>query len=238
MDSRNMLKALDIYSCLIMGEEIKRQDSKNGYLYDEYYQNAEVYEIVSEMIKKLNLNIYEYNETLFLTAGEGNKIFGYTNEELKRIMGLRLNKELYLCYFIMYNVLLSFYKDSVSYQFKEFVKLEDIIEDTSKALGSIIKDISIYSLEDIEEKSFKTIALTWDELPMISSEDKEGVRAARGSKAGITKLTFNFLVSQDLFIDMEERYYPTDRFKAIVENYFEEYRGRLYQLLEGGREDA
>ena len=138
----------------------------------------------------------------------------------------------------MYNVLLSFYKDSVSYQFKEFVKLEDIIEDTSKALGSIIKDISIYSLEDIEEKSFKTIALTWDELPMISSEDKEGVRAARGSKAGITKLTFNFLVSQDLFIDMEERYYPTDRFKAIVENYFEEYRGRLYQLLEGGREDA
>ncbi len=238
MDSRNMLKALDIYSCLIMGEEISRTDNKNGYLYEEFYQNAEVYEIVKEMLKRLNLNIYEYNDSLFLTAGEGNRVFGYTNEELKRIMGLRYNKELYLCYFIMYNVLLNFYKDSISYQFKEFVKLEDIIEDTSKALTTVIKDLAIYSLEDIEEKSFKAIALVWDELPMVTSEDNEGVRAARGSRAGITKLTFNFLISQGLFIDMEERYYPTDRFKAIVENYFEEYRGRLYQLLEGGNEDA
>ena len=238
MDSVNMTKALDIYSRLITGEDISRSDKKNGYLYEEYYQNAEVYELVSEILKRLNLNIYEYNESLYLTAGEGNRVFGYSNDELKRLIGLRYNKELYLCYYIMYNVLLSFYKDSASYQFKEYVKLEDIIEETSKSLDVILKDLSVYAMEDIEEQSFKAIALLWDELPMVTGEDKDMVRASRGSKSGITKLTFNFLVSQKLFIELEERYYPTDRMKALVENYFEEYRGQIYTLLEGGKADA
>ncbi len=238
MDSVNMTKALDIYSRLITGEDISRSDKKNGYLYEEYYQNAEVYELVSEILKRLNLNIYEYNESLYLTAGEGNRVFGYSNDELKRLIGLRYNKELYLCYYIMYNVLLSFYKDSASYQFKEYVKLEDIIEETSKSLDVILKDLSVYAMEDIEEQSFKAIALLWDELPMVTGEDNDMVRASRGSKSGITKLTFNFLVSQKLFIELEERYYPTDRMKALVENYFEEYRGQIYTLLEGGKEDA
>lgn len=238
MDSVNMTKALDIYSRLITGEDISRSDKKNGYLYEEYYQNAEVYELVSEILKRLNLNIYEYNESLYLTAGEGNRVFGYSNDELKRLIGLRYNKELYLCYYIMYNVLLSFYKDSASYQFKEYVKLEDIIEETSKSLDVILKDLSVYAMEDIEEQSFKAIALLWDELPMVTGEDNDMVRASRGSKSGITKLTFNFLVSQKLFIELEERYYPTDRMKALVENYFEEYRGQIYTLLEGGKADA
>ena len=238
MDTRNKLKALDIYSSLIMGEEISRQDRKNGHLYEEYYQNAEVYEIVAQMLNRLNLNIYEYNDCLFLTAGEGNKVFGYTNEELKRLIGIRYNRELYLCYYLIYMVLLSFYKDSVSYQFKEYVKIEDIAMETTKSLAAVLSNLAIYSFEDIEEKSFKSVALLWDELPMVTSDDKEGLRASRSSKAGITKLVFNFLVGQGLFIDMEERYYPTDRFKALVENYFEEYRGRIYELLEGGKADA
>ena len=45
------------------------------------------------------------------------------------------------------------------------------------------------------------------------------------------------MVSQGLFVENDDRYYPTDRFKALSENYFEDYRGRLYQLL-GGNENA
>ena len=42
---------------------------------------------------------------------------------------------------------------------------------------------------------------------------------------------FNFLVSQDLLAENEDRYYPTDRFRALIENYFDDYKGRLAQLL-------
>lgn len=237
MEMKNLEKAMDIYAKLVTGEDIKRGGA-NGSLYDDYYGNAEVYEIVGVLLKKLNLSLYEYKESLFLSAGEGNRIFGYTNEELKRIIGLRYNKELYLVYFLMYEILLSFYSDSASYQFKEYIKIEDVLEEVNKALSVFTKDIAIYDMEEENEESFKAIALLWDELPTSTGEDQEDIRASRASKASYVKLTFNFLVGEKLFVEVNKRYYPTERFKAIVEHYFEEYRGQIYSVLNGGQADA
>ena len=230
MEMKNLEKAMDIYASLVMGEEIKRGGS-NGGLYDDYYGNAEVYEIVGIILKKLNLNIYEYKESLFLSAGESNRIFGYTNEELKKSMGLRYNRELYLCYFIMYEILLAFYSDSASYQFKEYIKIENIMEEVSKALSVFTKDIAVYDLDEEKQESFRAVALLWDELPASTGEDQEDIRASRASRASFVKLTFNFLVGENLFVEVNRRYYPTERFKAIVEHYFEEYRGQIYDAL-------
>ena len=237
MEERSLEKALDIYSNLIIGNDISRSNKATRELYEEFYSNSAVYDITTRLVKKLNLNIYEYNDAIYLTAGEGNKVFGYTNDEMKRILGLRVNKELYMVYFIMYNALLSFYQDSASYQVKEFVKLEDIMSQVDNYLMSFINDLSVYSMDEVEEESFKTIALLWDELPVVTSDEKEKNRASRASRIGYIKLTFNFLVEQKLFVAVADRYYPTDRFKAIVENYFEEYKGKIYSAL-GGKEDA
>lgn len=234
MEMKNLEKAMDIYAKLITGEDIKRGGA-NGSLYDDYYGNAEVYEIVGIILKKLNLNIYEYKESLFLSAGEGNRIFGYTNEELKKTMGLRYNKELYLSYFIMYEILLSFYSDSASYQFKEYVKLEDVITEVTKALSVFTKDIAIYDMEEENQESFQAIALLWDELPASTGENQDEIKASRASKASFVKLTFNFLVNESLFVEVNKRYYPTERFQAIVEHYFEEYRGQIYDSLSNMR---
>ena len=128
MEQRNLEKALDIYTALITGQEIARSNPDTRDLYEEFYANAAVYDIVTKMMKKLNLNLYEYQDAIYLTAGEGNRVFGYTNDDMKRILGLRLNRELYMVYFILYNFLLLFYQDSASYQVKEYVRLEDVIE--------------------------------------------------------------------------------------------------------------
>ena len=237
MEERSLDKALDIYSALITGQEVSRSNQDTRDMYEEYYSNSAVFDITNRLVKKLNLNIYEYNESIYVTAGEGNRVFGYTNEDMKRQLGLRLNKELYMVYFIMYNALLSFYQDSASYQVKEYVKQEEIMEQVSSYLMAITKDLSVYSMEDLEAESFKTIALLWDELPAVTSDDKDKNRASRASRTGYVKLTFNFLIAQKLFVEVEDRYYPTDRFKALVENYFEEYKGRIYKAL-GGEVDA
>lgn len=230
MEMKNLEKAMDIYAKLVTGEDIKRGGA-NGSLYDDYYGNAEVYEIVGMMLKKLNLNIYEYKESLFLSAGEGNRIFGYTNEEMKKNISVRYNRELYLCYFIMYEILLSFYSDSASYQFKEYIKIEDVIAEVTKALSVFTKDIAIYDIEEEIQESFQTVALLWDELPASTGEKQEEIKASRASKASFVKLTFNFLVGENLFVEVNKRYYPTERFQAIVEHYFEEYRGQIYDSL-------
>ncbi|MBQ8412883.1 MAG: hypothetical protein IJX12_04650 [Lachnospiraceae bacterium] len=237
MEGRSLEKALDIYAALITGKEVSRMNPDTRELYEEYYSNSAVYDIVTKMMKKLNLNVYEYNDSIYMTAGEGNRIFGYTNDDMKRQLGLRLNKELYTVYFIMYNILLLFYQDSASYQVKEYVKPEDVMEQVGTYLSAITSDLSVYSMDELEEESFKTIALLWDELPMVTSDDREKNRASRASRTGYVKLTFNFLVEQRLFVAVEDRYYPTDRFKAIVENYFEEYKGKIYKVL-GGEADA
>lgn len=237
MEDRSLDKALDIYAALITGQEVSRSNPETRDLYEEFYSNSAVYDVTVKLIKKLNLCIYEYNDGIYITAEEGNRIFGYTNDDVKHKLGLRLNKELYMVYFIMYNVLLMFYQDSASYQVKEYIKLEDVMEQVSNYLSQITSDLSVYSMDELEEDSFKTIALLWDELPAVTSEDKDKNRASKASRTGYVKLCFNFLISQKLFLDVEDRYYPTDRFKAVVENYFEEYKGRIYRVL-GGESDA
>ncbi len=237
MEEKSLEKALDIYSTLITGQEVSRSNADTRELYEEYYGNQAVYDITNRLMKKLNLNVYEYEDSIYITAGDGNRIFGYTNDDMKRLLGLRVNKELYMVYFIMYNALLSFYQDSASYQVKEYVKLSDMLEQVSSYLSRITSDLSVYSMNELEEDSFKTIALLWDELPAVTSDDKDKNRASRASRIGYIKLTFNFLVAQKLFVEVEDRYYPTKRFKAIAENYFEEYKGRIYKVL-GGEADA
>ena len=104
MENRNLDKALDIVSKLITGENVSERGD-NAALYQEYNNNAEVYDIVHMSLKKLNLNIYEYNSGLYVSAGDNNRVFGYSNEELRNVLGLRVNKELYLAYFIIYNII-------------------------------------------------------------------------------------------------------------------------------------
>lgn len=237
MEERSLDKALDIYAALITGKEVSQSNPDTRELYQEFYSNASVYEITTRLLKKLNLSLYEHDDAIYVTAGDGNRIFGYTNDDLKRILGLRVNRELYMVYFIMYNILLLFYQDSASYQVKEYVKIEDILGQVTDYLTAIVTDISVYSMGELEEDSFKSIAFLWDELPVVTSDEKDKNRASRASRTGYVKLTMNFLISQKLFLEVENRCYPTARMKSIAENYFQEYKGRIYRIL-GGEENA
>lgn len=229
MENRNLEKALELVSDLIQGEE-------NPVLYEEYSSNSEVYRLTSMIAKKLGLRIYEYQNHLYMTSGEHNSVFGFTNEELKKTIGVRLNRELYLCYYIIYTIMMQFYQDSATYSYIEYVKIDDVIRAVDQGLASVISKIEVLVLSEIEENSFQTLALMWEDLPMITTEESTVRRAARNSKVGYVKMVVNFMVSQKLLLEAEERYYPTERFRALIENYYTEHQGRLYELLNGKEE--
>ena len=138
MENRNLEKALDIVSKLITGEELTERGD-NSSLYQEYNNNAEIYDIVHMSLKKLNLSIYEYNNGLYVSAGENNRVFGYTNEELRKELGIKVNKDLYMAYFVIYNIITEFYTASSNTTYVEFVKVEDIV----KNVDIILKKIKI-----------------------------------------------------------------------------------------------
>lgn len=170
MEDRSLNKALDIYSALITGQSISLKDKATAELYNEFYSDSEVYDITTKILARQGLSIYEYNESLFVTAGSGNKVFGYTNDELKRILGLRLNVELYLVFFITYHALLYFYKSSDTYQVREYVRVDEVINSVTQDLRSVLGDAAI--AEDHTENSFKSIASLWEGLPPFLNEDR------------------------------------------------------------------
>ena len=237
MDNRNLEKALELYAHLITGEEVSR--TVNADLYESYTVNAEVFDILDTVLKKSNLKLYEYNNALYVSAGDGNRIFGFTNDELKKEIGLRLNKELYLVYYMIFETVMLFYRTTGDISTREYVKGEVVISAVTLGLASTLKTAQEVVLSDIEETSFKTIALLWDELPMMAqNEDASSLKAARGSKIGLTKLVFNFLEEQKLFYEVGDKYYATDRFRALAVNYYEENRSRLLEIARGGKTDA
>lgn len=238
MDDRNLEKALEIVSALISGEEVGRSARKNVSLYEAYESNSEVYDFVHKILKSFNISLYEYRDNLYITAGEKNRVFGYSNEELKKALGIKLNKELYLCYFIIYNIMVKFYHDTAGDTFAEYIKIDETIKMVDDSLAGVVRKLESSPFEEIEEESFRALALLWEDLPILSGEESS-MRAARNSKAGYVKLVFNFLVTQDLMLESNERYYPKDRMRALMENYFEENQGRLHEIIEMGEtEDA
>ena len=228
---KSLEKALDIYSVLATGQSISAKDKETSELYSAFYADSEVYDITTGLLDRLNLKLYEYNETLFVTAGSGNKIFGYTNDDLKKILGLRLNKELYLVYFIIYEALLQFYKTSDTYQIKDYIRTDELIEVVTKDLKRISDKVPSFTEEIEQEGSFAAISILWDSLPPMISEDKDRNKASRGSRMGYTKLTANFMNSEGIFTVVDDRLYPTDRFHAIAENYFEGNGSAIYEQL-------
>lgn len=234
MEERNLDRALDIVSILINGEDVSK--TSNISLYEEYNSNSQVYSLVHSILKKMNLDIYEFNYGLYVSPGENNRIFGYSNEELRKELGLKVNKELFLCYYVIYNIIMEFYTDTTTYNYVEFVKLEDVIATVDGSVSSIVDFSKGIVLDEVEENSFKQIALLWHDLPAMSVEDSADVRAARNSKSGYVKIVFNFLEKQKLFTQVEGRFYPTDRFRALIENYFDNYKGRIYEILKGKEE--
>lgn len=229
-------KALDIVSALITGNEVKRNGS-NASLYEEFALGTEVYDQVITIFKKLNIDLYEYNDGIYITAGDNNKVFGYTNEELKKEIGIRLNRELYLCYFVIYQIMNFFFKDSGSLMLAEYVKGESIVQAVDRSLAGVVRQLKELNLDEIEENSFKEIAMVWEDMPLVQTEDVSS-RASRGSKTGFVKLVFNFMVSQELLLEAEGRYYPTERFQALITHYYDDNKGRLYEIMRGDGEDA
>ena len=235
MESRNIEKALEISAKLAAGETVSEQGT-NAALYQEYSTNPEVYDMVLLSLKKMELSVYEYNNSLFAAPKAHGSLFGYSNESLRRELGLRTNGELYLAYFIIYNIIMEFYTDTISATYAEFVRVEDIVRKVDDTTAGIVDKKNGFVLSEIEENSFRSLALSWDSLPAATVELSE-LRAAKNSKSGFVKLVCNFLVSQQLLSDNQERYYPTDRFRAVVENYFDESRGRIMELLDQSGEE-
>lgn len=214
-------KALTIITELEVGNEISR--SKNADLLKIYEMESEVASDIEEILKYKNLKLYQgVDGELFLSPGVDNIIYGYKNEELKRILRVNTNKELYLCYYIMSTILTMFYKDDSGRLVKDYISLQGLIEQIDFGLN-VLKDDEdgVITAEMLEnEEGCKAIINLWfnviAEIDIKSNKDVYMDNKSY-SKIGFANRVLMFFSDIDLIkLDLNTRkYFPLNRLKEL-----------------------
>jgi len=215
--------ALEILKALLQGEEVSR--NKNVILYEKYRYSTDVEEMLSHIAGKLELRIYSGNDKLFICPEVGSRLFGWTNKELRdKIPYVTNNSELFTGYFVIMTLITMFYREAYPDTPVAYIKLNDLIENVSKRFETL------FSMEDLEKVSeenqfdFVDICKVWQRLP----DAREDVSGGKKDKVAFVEVILKFLGDEKLILfDTNQRIiYPSDRFKTIIWNYYEDRDNR------------
>jgi hypothetical protein len=229
-------KALDIFKILLTKHEISREDDRD--LYEDFLYNSEVEEILNLMAEKLELDIYCYNEKIFLTPGVNNKLFGYTHEDLRKaIPYVTRNSELFMAYFIILVIITLFYKQSGVDTNRGYVNITEIVESATQKLDALVEVENLETVSSEYSFNFADIAKLW-ENKSFAKQTKFGEisNMASTTKMGFVHGVCNFLQSHKIIKIVEEQglVVATNRFKGIIYNFFEdkENKSKLLTFVE------
>lgn len=216
-------EALAILKALLQGEEVSR--SKNPLLFEKYRYRSDVDEMLDHIAGKLELRIYAGGDRLFICPEAGSRLFGWTNEELRdRISYISNNSELFTGYFIIMTLITMFYREAYPDTPVAYIKIGDLVDSVSKRLEALSKVEDLEAVSQENQFDFKEVNRVWQKLP----DAREGVTGGKNDKIAFVENICRFLHSEKLIVlDLNLRIiYPTERFKSIIWNYYEERDNR------------
>ncbi|QNB47774.1 hypothetical protein BR63_16745 [Thermanaerosceptrum fracticalcis] len=216
-------EALEILKALLQGEEVSK--NKNALLYEKYRYRTDVEEMLYHLAGKLELRVYSGNGRLFICPEAGSRLFGWTNEELRdKISYISTNSELFTGYFIIMTLVTLFYREAYPDTPVAYIKLNDLVESVSKRLEPLLKLEDLEAVSQENQFDFTEICRIWQRLP----DAREGVSGGKNDKVAFVENICKFLNSEKLIVlDMNQRIiYPTERFKTIIWNYYEDRDNR------------
>lgn len=233
MDS-NTRTALEIFSCVV--RNIPVNGKQNSELFSILKRDSFVESELREIVDMFELDLYMNEEDgVFAVPKVQNKIFGYTNEELKAQIGLKNNTELYLCYFIVYCTISTFYIQNnfrTQAEYVQPISLQNKVNDRLKTLSENC-DLGVE-----EQTSFKKLYTVWTNeygTSSQSSKDTININDKRSkSQLALVNKTLTFLVDNKYMVKDEHNisYSITTRFEFIVERFFDESQGKLQDMLD------
>lgn len=228
--------ALTIFKKTLESEAIN--SIKNQDLYDEYRYDSNVSNEVDEILEIFNMDIYDNpNEGLFLTSGVNNPIFGYSNEDLKRELSVKNNKELSVCLYLMYCILTKFYKESSLIPTAEFITSSQLIDDADTKVAAIKtmleqRESDEGNLKDDDaESSFEKLVDTWEYISLlnIKSKAKDISKDNRSeTKIAFANKALKFFVKNNLLVysEVQDIYMLTTKLSTLVGYYYDVHKNR------------
>ncbi|MCR5610134.1 MAG: DUF6063 family protein, partial [Lachnospiraceae bacterium] len=196
-----------------------------------------VYDTVHKFMDGFDMTIIdEYCDSIFVSCSISNKAFGYSNEEMRRKLKIDNNMDLYVIYFLIYVLIVQFYMDSQTPTYKSYVTGNEIIYAMDEMVKSVIGDEVSIALEDVsnDNNGLKNIAIKWNNIPNYlnnAQEDSGKNRPGVTSKAGYVKKMLRLMKEESLFVEENDMYYPTDRFHALAQYYFQNKGSEIHAVL-------
>jgi hypothetical protein len=216
-------EALAILKALLQGEEVST--SKNALLYEKYRYHSDIEEMLSHIAFKLELRVYAGHDRLFICPEAGSRLFGWTNEELRsRISYISTNSELFAGYFIIMTLITMFYREAYPDTPVAYIKLTDLLESVSTRLETLLQMEDLETISQENQFDFVELGRLWQRLP----DAREGISGGKNDKVAFVENICKFLHSEKLIIlDLNQRIiYPTERFKTLIWNYYEDRDNR------------
>jgi hypothetical protein len=228
-------EAFILYQTLIQHKEITKK--KHPEIYRSFF-TPKVREVIQNVIQRdAQVIIFHLDETIYLVPELENELLTYSNEELRTVMKLSSNKELYLAQFIWINVLSEFYGEQFQFtnEPRNFVKVEEILH-TVEAYITGFKQFNDEKLTDLAacyEMDLEGLIEVWDGL-MAMTEGITDVRRAVKRDYGFLLKALRFWENEKLiYIHNNEEIVLTEKMKNITAYYYhhEERIHRIKELL-------
>lgn len=213
----NMGTALDMMYHMLSDGVIEK--STYPHLFMQYEQESEIREALDFCAERFGLYVCGRGDSIYLSPGIGNRIFGLTNEEIRYELARGCkNAHMYTAFFIMHVMIGEFYTESMYDTPRRNLPI-DYFTDTVDA-----KIKSLSDFEDVDRISgeykfnFKEIKDLWDSIPKaeINEETGEEKQGGIGSKVGLIYETMKFMKKHQLLDHTANAIYPLPRFKTMV----------------------
>lgn len=232
-DEETLIKAYQLHQRLLVAGEISKK--KEAELY-RLYLDPDVRDILNRVFLPVDdAVIIKAEETLYLVPKMENDAFSYSNDELKRLLKLKDNKELYLAQFIWINVISEFYGDQylLTGQTRSFIKVDEILNKVKEYVGKFekIPEEQRIELAVIHQLDIPGIVEAWRSLSEVTEKVKN-VSKARTKDYGFFLKVLGFWEDEKLVVIKEkEEIVLTDKMLNIVGNFYHQ-ESRINEIKE------
>lgn len=239
-------KAFNIFIELLKKGELRAEENRE--LFNAFINDTEVYDIIKNIIEKhSDTSIIKGEDVLYITPGVDNKVFGYSNEELRKKIGLANNLELYTVYFVILCIVAMFYSgEGYDMKYRQYItvdELEGFITEKARIIKE--KEMDMEEIEGDAEYNFRMMAEKWLDMPEYDDKIKV-LAASRSTRLSFIAKACRFLEEENLVKFHDEReIYTTPKMDKMIMSYYtstsrkEKILGILADLIpDRGNEDA
>lgn len=215
-------KAYSLHQELIVKGKVSRR--MNPELFNTFYDTSVRALMHNVFLPEAKAEILSQDDILYFVPEMDNELFSYSNEYLRKQMGLLNNNQLYLAQFIFIYVLGEFYGEQYHAinEPRSFVKLEEIIKKVRRQVEEfkkIDKD-ELHELSHDYDLNLMGLINAWESLSQ-ETDDIKDIRRAPKRVRGFFISVLRFWVNESLIlIQAEEDIYLTEKMKGIAGNYY------------------